>query len=239
MNPMRLLLLSNSTMAGEPYLGWPGEAIRGFMAGRVKSAFFVPFAGIRITWDDYAGQVGARFREWGCEIAPAHRCASPLREAAQAEAIIVGGGNTFQLVALLQESGLLQVIRERVESGVPYIGWSAGANVACPTLRTTNDMPVTQPPSFRTLGVVPFQINPHFTDANPPGHGGETRTDRIMEFVEVNPGVPVLGLPEGTGLRREGGSLELFGSKPARLFRKAAEPEEFAPGSDLGFLLRS
>ena len=238
MNPMRLLLLINSTMAGEPYLGWPGNAIRDFLGGNVRSAFFVPFAGIRITWDDYAGQVGARFGEWGCEILPAHKSAHPLREAAEAEAIVMGGGNTFRLVALLQESGLLQVIRERVMGGVPYIGWSAGANVACPTLRTTNDMPVVQPASFETLGLVPFQINPHFTDAQPPGHGGETRTDRILEFVEVNPQVPVLGLPEGTGLRREGGSLELFGTRPARLFVKGAQPQDLSPGAPMSFLLR-
>jgi dipeptidase E len=237
MNPMRLLLLSNSTMAGEPYLQWPAEAIRGFLGGGVRSVFFVPFAGIRITWDDYAAQVGERFEEWGYEVKPAHRSATPLREAARAEAVVVGGGNTFQLVALLQETGLLQVIRERAEDSVPYIGWSAGANVACPTLRTTNDMPVVQPGSFRTLGLVPFQINPHFTDAQPPGHAGETRTDRILEFVEVNPDVPVLGLPEGTGLRREGSSLELFGSGPGRLFVKGAQARDCPPGKPLDFLL--
>jgi dipeptidase E len=224
-------------MAGEPYLQWPAEAIRGFLGGGVRSVFFVPFAGVRIPWDDYAEQVGGRFKEWGYEVRPAHESVAPLADAASAEAVVVGGGNTFQLVDLLQRTGLMQVIRERVFAGAPYVGWSAGANVACPTLRTTNDMPVVQPASFETLDLVPFQINPHFTDAQPPGHAGETRTDRILEFVEVNPDVPVLGLPEGTGLRREGSSLELFGSRPGRLFVKGAQARDCPPGEPLDFLL--
>ena len=128
-------------------------------------------------------------------------------------------------------------IRERVLQGAPYVAWSAGSNVACPTIRTTNDMPIVEPPSLNALGLVPFQINPHYTDATLPNHGGETRAERLTEFLEMNPTVSVIGLREGTMLRVEDESIELLGDKPARVFLKGREVIEPAPGDSLQFLV--
>jgi dipeptidase E len=151
----------------------------------------------------------------------------------------VGGGNTFHLLHLLQRSGALEAIGERVRAGVPYVGWSAGSNIACPTIRTTNDMPIVEPRSLDALGLVPFQLNPHFTDWQQPGHRGETRTDRIIEFITVNRDVTVVGLREGGILRLEGATLSLGGiPDDAILFRHGAEPRAVHKGADLGFLLR-
>jgi dipeptidase E len=147
--------------------------------------------------------------------------------------VAVGGGNTFHLLARLYATGLLDAIRERVRSGTPYIGWSAGANVACPTIRTTNDMPIVEPPSFDALGLVPFQINAHFTDAAVPGHGGETRRQRIEEFLLANPGSQVVALPEGTGIEVSSAGATIFGVAPALVFRAGAGPAEVAPGRTL------
>jgi len=171
----RLLLLSNSTNPGEPWLGWPEAHIRDFLGAGVKSLFFVPFAGVRLEWDEYANMARKRFAEMGYSLVAAHETASPLEAALKADALVVGGGNTFHLLHHLQASGLLPLIRERVLSGIPYIGWSAGTNVACPTIMTTNDMPVVQPASLNALGLVPLQINPHYTEERLPNHGGETR----------------------------------------------------------------
>ena len=143
-----------------------------------------------------------------------------------ADIIMVGGGNTFHLVYHLHKNGLIPLVQKAVQDGKPYIGWSAGANVACPTLCTTNDMPIIQPDSFDTFNLVPFQINPHYLDANPDGHGGETREDRINEFLEINRKKVVVGLREGTGLWIENDEINLFGDKTARLFRYGKEPEE-------------
>ena len=136
----------------------------------------------------------------------------------------------------MQEFGLLPVVRTRVAAGMPYVGWSAGSNMACPTIKTTNDMPIVEPSGFEAFGLVPFQINPHYLDANPAGHAGETREDRIREFMVENPSVWVVGLREGTMLRKEGDDLQLIGGRPARIFRQGEPPREVNPGDDLKFL---
>lgn len=236
MAPIRLLLLSNSTNPGEPYLGWPEAHLRSFLAGS-RRVFFVPFAGVRIHWDDYASKVRDRFAAVGAEVVSAHEVKSPLEELARADAVAVGGGNTFHLLRHLRETGLGKAIAERAAAGMPYVGWSAGANVACPSIRTTNDMPIVETGGLSALGLVPFQINPHYTDATLPGHGGETREERILEFLEANPGVVVVGLRESSLLRREGSSLVLLGDRPARIFRKGEDPAEVPPGSSLDGLL--
>ena len=120
---------------------------------------------------------------------------------------------------------------------MPYFGWSAGSNLACPTIRTTNDMPIVEPPSFEAFDLVPFQINPHYTDYHPPGHMGETRDERLGEFVHANPGVRVIGLREGTMLRVEGDEIKLLGGKPARYFIKGEAPRDVAPEESFNFLL--
>ncbi len=233
---MRLLLISNSTNAGEEYLKYPVGNIRDFLGG-VKEVLFVPYAAVTFSYDDYVRKVQARFDEFGVKARGVHEFADPITQVANAEAIVVGGGNTFALTKKMQEQGLVQAIRERVLAGVPYVGWSAGSNVACPTICTTNDMPIVQPSSFNVTGLIPFQINPHYLDHNPAGHAGETREQRIEEFIEANPTVWVAGLREGCMLRVEGSKLELIGPRPLRIFKHGQQPRELNAGDDLQFLM--
>ena len=233
---MRLLLISNSTTAGEPYLKYPIGRIGRFLEG-VDEVAFVPYAAVTFSYDAYEAKVQARFDEIGVRVRSVHRAADPSRMIREASAICVGGGNTFALIKKMQEQGLCAAIRERIDSGIPYVGWSAGSNVTCPTICTTNDMPIVEPASFAAIGAIPFQINPHYLDAHPEGHAGETREQRILEYIEANPGVWVAGLREGCMLQLEGGVLQLTGNRPMRMFRRGVEPFEVEPGSDLNFLL--
>ncbi|HEX6643985.1 MAG TPA: dipeptidase PepE [Gemmatimonadales bacterium] len=232
---MRLLLLSNSTNPGERYLVWPRPHITDFL-GRARKLFFIPYAGVRMHPDDYTRAVQEALGS-AVEVRGAHACADPAAELEQADAIAVGGGNTFQLLARLYADGLLDPIRKRVRTGLPYVGWSAGSNVASPTIRTTNDMPIVEPPSFAALGLVPFQINPHYTEARLPNHGGESRPERIAEFLELNQQAQVVGLREGTGLRIEGKKVSLVGNEPLVLFRYGAEPRAVPPDAVPGSII--
>ncbi len=234
---MKLLLISNSTNAGEAYLEHPLTQIKDFLGPVPVKALFVPYAGVTISFDDYTEKVRERFREAGHDIVSVHHAEDPLEEVENARAIVVGGGNTWNLVKWMQDLGLTDAIRRRVLQGIPYIGWSAGSNVACPSIRTTNDMPIVEPGSFSAMNLVPFQINPHYLDANPEGHAGETREMRIEEFIEANPGIFVVGLREGTMLLVEDGRMSLLGPRPARIFRKGEEAFELEPGTDASFLL--
>ena len=235
---MQLLLLSNSTNAGEDYLGWPREILKNFIEkNKIQSCLFVPYAGVTVSWDDYATRVREVFSQWGCAVQSVHTVKDPVLTVSKAECIVVGGGNTFRLVQLMHETGIMSAIREKTLSGTPFIGWSAGSNVACPTLRTTNDMPIIQPASFDTLNLIPFQINPHYLDANPEGHGGETREQRINEFQALNPEMVVVGLREATALHVDGENLHLLGKRAMRLFNAGKEPVEFHPGSNINFLM--
>jgi dipeptidase E len=233
---LKLLLLSNSTNFGKSYLEHAEGIIKDFL-GDVPEVLFVPFAGVTVSFDEYAGAVRKRFDEMGFGLRSVHEVDDPVRAVGEAEAIAVGGGNTFHLLERMYGTGLLDAVRARALEGVPYMGWSAGSNLACPSIRTTNDMPIVEPPSFGALNLMPFQLNPHFTEARLPNHGGETRGDRINEFVTANPGMYVVGLPEGCMLRVEGDELELAGEKPAKIFRQGEEPFEVAPGESLQFLL--
>ena len=233
---MRLLLISNSTNAGEAYLEHPLDQIKTFLGSTRVKALFVPYAGVTISFDDYTSRVSERFQEIGHAITSVHEVDDPVLAVQQAEAIVVGGGNTFHLAKLMQEQGLIDAIREKVLDGTPYIGWSAGSNMACPSIRTTNDMPIVEPVSFQALNLVPFQINPHYLDANPEGHAGETREMRIEEFLEANPGIFVVGLREGTMFLVEKELMQLLGPRPARIFKKDYNPQEFEPGADFSFL---
>ncbi len=232
----RFLLLSNSRNPGQGYLDHALAPIRSFIGPSRERVLFVPYAGVRLSYDDYAANVRERFEAMGYALDSIHEAADPARAVDEAEVLVVGGGNTFHLLLTLAERGLIERIRARVLAGVPYVGWSAGSNIASPTIRTTNDMPIVEPPSFEALGLVPFQINPHYTDLHPPGHQGETRAERIEEFCVMNPSVPVVGLPEGTMLRVEGDRMTLLGSQPAYVFRHGFAPTEAAPGSGLQFL---
>ena len=233
---MKLLLISNSTNAGEAYLKYPIGHIGDHLQG-VSEVLFVPYAAVTFSYDEYERKVQERFNEIGVKVRSIHHEENPLNAVMKAQAICVGGGNTFALTKKMQEQGLMKAILERVEAGVPYVGWSAGSNVCCPTICTTNDMPIVEPESFNAIGAVNFQINPHYLDANPEGHAGETREQRIEEYIEANPHRYVVGLREGCMLRYVDGKLELVGSRPMRIFKKGVEAYEVQAGDDLSFLL--
>ena len=235
---MKLLLISNSTMPGEPYLDYPKNEIKKFLGEKPVTALFIPYAAVTFSFDEYCEKVEERFAEVGHHIVGIHTFSNPVKAVQEAEAIVVGGGNTWQLVRIMHDHYLMNRIRERVFNDIPYIGWSAGANVACPTLRTTNDMPIVDPKCFECIGLVPFQINPHYLDVNPVGHGGETREQRINEFIEVNPDVYVTGLREGSMLKLENRNLSLIGDKTCRIFRKGHNPVELSAKDYFNFLMK-
>lgn len=216
---MRLLLISNSTNAGEAYLDYPKHNIGDFLGEKRLQCLFIPYAGVTISFNDYEARVRERFAEIGHDIISIHHASDPIAAVNKADAIVVGGGNTFQLIKLIQENGLIEPVRQKVLAGTPYVGWSAGSNVCCPTIRTTNDMPILEPESFNAFNLIPFQINPHYTDLNPPGHAGETREDRILEYLAANPQDTVLGLREGCIFTVEENQMKLTGERPVRVFR--------------------
>jgi len=235
---MKLLLISNSTMPGEAYLDYPKHEIKKFLGEKPLTALFVPYAAVTFSFDIYEQKVAERFAELGYQVESIHHFTDPVKAVNEAEVIVVGGGNTWQLVRMLHDNQLMDAIRDKVLSGTPYVGWSAGSNIACPTLRTTNDMPIIDPKGFDTTGLVPFQINPHYLDANPEGHGGETREQRIEEFLEINPDVYVVGLREGTMLRVNDKKMVLIGNRKARIFRKGSAPVELSWKDDFSYLLK-
>jgi len=220
---------------GEPYLHHPGEQIKSFLGG-IKKVLFVPWAAVTFSFDEYESKVQQRFDEFGIEVDSIHHHENARNAVMDADALVVGGGNTFRLLKMIHQTGLIDAVRSRMFGGTPYIGWSAGANVACPTICTTNDMPITQPESFKAFDLVPFQINPHYLDAHPDGHAGETREQRILEFLELNSHIYVVGLREGTMMRVENSRRELLGPKPARIFRKGLPVREINAGDSIDFL---
>ena len=234
---MKLLLISNSTNAGERYLDHPKGQIKEFLGNTPVNALFIPFAAVTFSYEEYEGKVQDRFKEVGHSVTSIHRRDDPEKAIEEASAIVVGGGNTFHLMYELQKRGLVELIRRKVMDNTPYIGWSAGANIACPTICTTNDMPIIEPESFEALKLVPFQINPHYLDANPKGHAGETREKRINEFLVANPDIEVIGLREGTMLWYDNKSLSLLGPVNARLFKRDSSPREISGDEDLASLL--
>ena len=232
----RLLLLSSSRTPGTNYLEHARGYIRDFMGRDVRHVLFVPYAVVSRSYEEMTARVTPEFAELGYELKSLHEAADPLAAIRGAEAVAVSGGNTFRLLQLLQTKGLLAALRERALGGMPYMGWSAGSNIACPTIRTTNDMPIVWPADLNALGLVPFQINPHYSELLPPEHQGETREDRLREFMHLNPGVPVLGLRDPSALRYQEGRLTLLGSQSLKLFLDG-ESREVQPQDSLQFLL--
>lgn len=229
----RILLISNSTLYGSGYLDHAAAEIQDFL-GEIKRVLFVPFA--LYDRDAYAALARARFQKMGYELDSIHLTADPRQAVDEAEAIFIGGGNTFRLLRALYAFDLLRAIRGRVNGGMPYIGSSAGTVVACPTIKTTNDMPIVQPPSFDALGLVSFQINAHFQDPDPNStHMGETREERLVQFLEEND-TTVVGLREGAIVRVENSFAMLKGSSGVRIFRKGLEPVELKPGTGLDLI---
>lgn len=230
----RLLLISNSTLHGSGFLDHAEAELRDFL-GPIERVLFVPFA--LHDRDGYAQKARERFARMGYGLESIHATVDQQQAVRDAQSIFIGGGNTFRLLKALYDFELLSLIRERVENGMPYIGSSAGSNVSAPTIKTTNDMPIVEPPSFKALGLVSFQINPHFLDPDPNStHMGETREERLLQYLEDND-VPVVGLREGAMLRIEEGVTLLKGSTGARLFRKGQEPIEILPGTVLDEIL--
>ena len=234
---MNLLLISNSTNAGEAYLKYPINEIAKSLEG-IDEVVFVPYAAVTFSYDEYEAKVQDRLNEIGVKVRSIHHAINKRNFIRHAKAIMIGGGNTFALLKKMQEEDLLDMIFHRVKAGVPYIGWSAGSNVTCPTICTTNDMPIVQPESFRAIGLVSFQINPHYLDANPKGHAGETREQRIKEYLEANRSRYVVGLREGCMLRINDEGIELIGSRSMRIFKKGQETYEVQPGENIDFLIR-
>ena len=234
---MNLLLISNSTNAGEAYLKYPIQEIAKSLEG-IDEVVFVPYAAVTFSYDEYESKVQDRLNEIGVKVRSIHHAINKRNFIRHAKAIMIGGGNTFALLKKMQEEDLLDMIFHRVKAGVPYIGWSAGSNVTCPTICTTNDMPIVQPESFRAIGLVSFQINPHYLDANPEGHAGETREQRIKEYLEANRSRYVVGLREGCMLRINDKGIELIGSRSMRVFKKGQETFEVQPGDNIDFLIR-
>lgn len=235
---MKLLLISNSTNPGEGYLEYPKQHIKEFLGEKSVNAIFIPYAAVTFSFREYEEKVNARFAEIGHQVTSIHRFINPIDAIENADAIVVGGGNTWQLVKMLHDKGLMKAIRKRVKKGTPYIGWSAGSNIACPTLKTTNDMPITEPPSFDTLNLVPFQINPHYLDDTNDTHGGETRETRITEFVHANKEVYVVGLREGCMLKLEDNKMKMIGSRTARIFHYGKDTVELSNKDDFNFLIK-
>lgn len=230
----RILLISSSTLYGSGYLDHAAEEIRDFL-GKTNRVLFVPYA--LYDRDAYASQAQDRARKMGYALESVHLAAHARRAVDEAEAIFIGGGNTFRLLKALYDFDLLGPIRRRVEAGMPYIGSSAGTVVAGPTIKTTNDMPIIEPPSFAALGLVSFQVNPHYQDPDPNSkHMGETREVRLIQFLEEND-TPVVGLREGAMVRVENGATVVKGSSGARIFRRDHEPLEIGPGDSLDALL--
>ena len=234
---MKLLLISNSTNPGEAYLSYPKQNIKEFLGDKPVEVLFIPYAAVTFSYDEYEAKVNNALKDTGHQVKGIHHFADPVKAVKEAKAIAVGGGNTWKLVRTMRDNHLLEAIREKVLAGTPYMGWSAGSNVACPTLRTTNDMPIIDPKGFDTLNLVPFQINPHYLDDNPANHGGETREVRIKEFIEQNKELYVVGLREGTMLRIEDKNIQLIGSRPARIFKHGIETKELTAQDDFTFLM--
>ena len=229
-NQKRVLLISNSTLHGSGYLDHAETEIRDFL-GDLKQVLFVPYA--LYDRDAYALLARERFQKMGYELSSIHTESKPAQAVNETDAVFIGGGNTFRLLKTLYDFDLIEAIRRRVAAGMPYTGSSAGSNVAGPTIKTTKDMPIVQPPSFEALGLVPFQISPHYLDPDPNSkHMGETQEERILQFLEEN-NTPVAGLREGAMVRIENDATILKGSSGARIFRKGVEPVETLPGDRL------
>ena len=231
-----LLLLSNSRMPTTGYLEHAVEAIRETL-GEAKNIVLIPYASVAIAWDSTAKNVRSALAELGIEITAIHHFKDPAKALAECDAVMVNGGNTFNLLHHLRHKELIVPLRNEIFNGKPYVGWSAGSGICAPTIRTSNDMPIIDPSGLDALGVIDFQLNAHYTNAVPEGWMGETRDQRLSEFCVVNPTMPVFGLPEGDWLRVRGHDIALHGPFPGAWFRSGGEPARVESGARLSWKL--
>jgi dipeptidase E len=235
---MKLLLFSNSTNIGEDYLSYTIPFMKEFINSSSMKGIFVPFAAVTFSYDKYFQMVSSKISQLGIELKSVHLSDNPKQAISDSEIIIVGGGNTFALLKKLQELDLIEIIQKSVRNNALYIGWSAGSNVACPSIKTTNDMPIVQPDSFNAINLIPFQINPHYTDETIKGHGGESRETRINEFLTANPDKWVVGLKEGTLFEYSNSNLSLKGNNTCKVFKFGVPTQELNSFDDLNFLMQ-
>jgi dipeptidase E len=226
---MKLLLLSNSSNKGETYMEWCKNTISDFVVGHQENIIFISYAAASFPLQEYSSKVNEALHDVNIKVTGIEEFANPKEAVANASAIFVGGGNTFQLIKLLQDNDLLGIIKEKVKAGTPYVGWSAGSNIAGPTICTTNDMPIVQPNSFDALNLISFQINPHYTEETLPNHGGETRKQRLNEYLYVNRESKVVCLPEATYLNVIGNILYYFGVESGKTL-SLTEEKTLNPG---------
>jgi dipeptidase E len=230
---MNVLMLSSSRVANEDYLQHAIPMLNQHLPN-IKELLFIPFAGVSVSWDNYTTKVQHALPDF--QIIGIHQCSNAHQALVRAQAILVGGGNTFNLLNELYRQDLLGTVKNQVNKGTPYVGWSAGSNICGNSIRTTNDMPIVQPPSFDALNFVPFQLNPHYTDYQASGHNGETRAQRIEEFCILNPEMPVIGIREGCALLLQGESLVLKGKSDGVVFEGNSQ-SVIHPNQDLsGYL---
>ncbi|ALS98535.1 dipeptidase PepE [Lacimicrobium alkaliphilum] len=232
---MQLLMLSSSKEGRSGFLETARPIIIRHLQD-IDKLLFIPYAGVTLDWDEYTQKVQQALPE--IKVTGIHQHKDPVAAITQANAIATGGGNTFNLLNELYRHKLIAPIQQQVKNGVPYIGWSAGANICGNSIRTTNDMPIVAPPSFDALNLVPFQINPHYSDYQPPGFNGETRAQRLAEFMRLEPAMPVVAIREGGALLRDKDILTLIGPHTGVLF-KGGEQQEIQSGQDLSWLLES
>jgi len=241
MTSKNLLLLSSSRAGNTPYLEHAKNMIEKHLAG-IKEILFVPYAGVTLSYDDYTDRVQTALQSLQVKVVGIHKFDDAVTAVNNAQAIVIGGGNTFHLLHKLYENNLISAINEKVDNGTPYIGWSAGSNVAGASICTTNDMPIIEPKSFTALNLVPFQLNPHYTDFNPPGHNGETREQRLAEFMVVNPDMPIVGIVEGSALKLENNKLSLLANEliehPNGFLFKAGNKKTIELNEDISNLLK-
>ncbi|WP_417445981.1 dipeptidase PepE [Kangiella sp.] len=233
----KLLLLSASREGQTDYLEHALPLMNAFLPSSVSEILFIPYAGFAMGYDAYEQKVDSALQGINRKVISIHQFDDPVKAVKQAQAIAIGGGNTFYLLKQLYDNELVDAIRKKVNAGTPYMGWSAGSNMAGLTICTTNDMPIVQPRHFNALALVPFQINPHYTDYQPPNHNGETRAERIYEYTRANPHRYVVGIKEGTALERQGDQLFLRGQKDGLIFRDGEGIKTIKAGSDISWLL--
>ncbi|MEO8859620.1 MAG: dipeptidase PepE [Burkholderiaceae bacterium] len=227
--PPNLLLLSNSRSPNGDYLVHALPALREF-AGTRRRALFFPFAAVTVDWDAYLGMAQQALDPLAITLDGAHRCTDLQSAIAQAELLLVGGGNTFRLLYEMRARLCLEPMRAAVAAGAHYVGWSAGSVLAAPSIATTNDMPIIDPLGLDALALIPFQINAHYSNALPTGHQGETRDQRLAEYLVLHPGATILALPEGNWLEVRGQQMQLSGPHSSLLFVAGQEPANCAAG---------